>query len=119
MRGERYTGPPQDVWAFGVVAYVLLVGECPFSSAQEAQEGLVPGSKALDSLLERCGHGQELACEEPDGGGRLGDALELVRACLSVDVAKRPTFEKLMVCRYLLGEPGWEVWVPPVETAAK
>ncbi|CAE6449704.1 unnamed protein product [Rhizoctonia solani] len=116
LRGERYTGPPQDVWAFGVVAYVLLVGECPFSSAQEAQEGLEPGTKALDSLLERCGMGQDAACEEPDGGGRLGDALELVKACLSIDVTKRPSFEKIMVSRYLMGEAGWARWEPPVET---
>ncbi|CAE6423862.1 hypothetical protein BN14_01361 [Rhizoctonia solani AG-1 IB] len=115
LRGERYTGPPQDVWAFGVVAYVLLVGECPFASAQEAQEGLEPGTKALESLLERCGHGQEVACEEPDGGGRLGDALELVQACLSIDVTKRPTFEKIMVSRYLMGEAGWTHWEPPAE----
>ncbi|CAE6463846.1 unnamed protein product [Rhizoctonia solani] len=115
LRGERYTGPPQDVWAFGVVAYVLLVGECPFASAQEAQEGLEPGTKALESLLERCGHGQEVACEEPDGGGRLGDALELVKACLSIDVTKRPTFEKIMVSRYLMGEVGWAHWDPPAE----
>ncbi|CUA73869.1 hypothetical protein RSOLAG22IIIB_01390 [Rhizoctonia solani] len=116
LRGERYTGPPQDVWAFGVVAYVLLVGECPFSSAQEAQEGLALGTKALDSLLERCGLGQEIACEEPDGGGRLGHALELVKACLSVDVNKRPSFEKIMVSRYLMGEVGWARWEPPAET---
>ncbi|CAE6424883.1 unnamed protein product [Rhizoctonia solani] len=121
LRGERYTGPPQDVWAFGVVAYVLLVGECPFSSAQEAQEGLMPGTKALDSLLERCGLGQEVACEEPDGGGKLGDALELVKACLSTDVTKRPSFEKIMVSRYLMGEVGWARWDPPAEvpTATK
>jgi hypothetical protein len=98
-----------------VVAYVLLVGECPFASAQEAQEGLEPGTKALESLLERCGHGQEVACEEPDGGGRLGDALELVQACLSIDVTKRPTFEKIMVSRYLMGEAGWTHWEPPAE----
>jgi protein-serine/threonine kinase len=119
LRGERYTGPPQDVWAFGVVAYVLLVGECPFSSAQEAQTGLEPDTKALECLLERCGNGQENACEEPDGGGRLCDALELVRACLAVDVSKRPTFEKVMVSRYLVGGSGWTEYVPPSEPEAK
>ncbi|KAF8760923.1 kinase-like protein [Rhizoctonia solani] len=53
--------------------------------------------------------------EEPDGGGRLGDALELVKACLSIDVTKRPTFEKIMVSRYLMGEVGWAHWDPPAE----
>lgn len=115
LRGERYTGPPQDVWAFGVVAYVLLVGECPFSSAQEAQTGLEPDSKALESLRERCADGHEFACEEPDGGGRLGDALELVKACLSVEVSHRPTFEKVLVSRYLAGGAGWSEYVPQAE----
>ena len=36
LRGEFYTGKEQDVWAYGVVAYVLLVGECPFATAADA-----------------------------------------------------------------------------------
>jgi len=55
LRGERYAGPPQDVWAFGIVAYVLVVGECPFSTAQEAALGLSSGSNALKALEDRCG----------------------------------------------------------------
>ena len=56
LRGERYQGKEQDVWAFGVVAYVLLVGECPFQNAAEAQEGLgSPFSPAVMGLDERCG----------------------------------------------------------------
>ncbi|KAG9314402.1 kinase-like protein [Chiua virens] len=57
LRGERYYGKEQDVWAFGVVAYVLLVGECPFLTAAEAQEGLnspfANASIALDEALWR------------------------------------------------------------------
>ncbi|KAF9241326.1 kinase-like protein [Melanogaster broomeanus] len=108
LRGERYHGKEQDVWAFGVVAYVLLVGECPFLTAAEAQEGLgSPFANASIALDERCGDDREKEGEEEDGGGALGDAAELVRACLEVDVDARPTFESILQCRFLSGQDGW------------
>ncbi|KAF8321163.1 hypothetical protein DL93DRAFT_2072892 [Clavulina sp. PMI_390] len=181
LRGETYKGPPQDVWAFGIVSYVLVVGECPFSSAAEAAIGLAPGSKALEALEERCGRPAFLTPRPPsieidvnppvlfpapsplsssspgtpptvappqppkpsvteldfsdffggpapvappvydaereqarmeegrelDGGGRLGDAMALIRACLQLDTAQRPTFEEVLRCRYLSGAEGW------------
>ena len=108
LRGERYYGKEQDVWAFGVVAYVLLVGECPFMTAAEAQEGLEsPFANASISLDERCADGKEKEGEEADGGGSLGDAAALVRACLQVDVNARPTFERILCSRFLAGEGGW------------
>ncbi|EAU93023.2 CAMK/CAMKL/PASK protein kinase [Coprinopsis cinerea okayama7 len=113
LRGERYYGKEQDVWAFGVVAYVLLVGECPFMTATEAQEGFSsPFANASISLDERCGEGKEGEGEEPDGGGALGDAAVLVRACLAVDPAARPTFEKIMQSRFLAGKGGWGMEKP-------
>jgi serine/threonine protein kinase len=108
LRGERYHGKEQDVWAFGVVAYVLLVGECPFMTPTEAQEGFEsPFANASMSLDERCAEGKEKEGEEPDGGGALGDAAMLVRACLQVDVDERPTFERILQSRFLIGEGGW------------
>lgn len=108
LRGERYYGKEQDVWAFGVVAYVLLVGECPFMTAEEAQDGLEsPFANASIALDERCAEGKELDGEEPDGGSALGDAAALVRACLRVEVAARPTFEKILQSRFLSGNGGW------------
>jgi protein-serine/threonine kinase len=105
LRGERYYGKEQDVWAFGVVAYVLLVGECPFMTAAEAQEGLEsPFANASIALDERCDGKED---EEPDGGGGLGDAAALVRACLKVQVSNRPTFEQILQCRFLAGREGW------------
>ena len=96
------------MWAFGVVAFVLLIGECPFNTAAEAQEGLEsPFANASIALDERCGDGKENDGEEPDGGGALGDAAALVRACLQVDLAARPTFEKILECRFLSGKGGW------------
>ncbi|KAH9937648.1 kinase-like domain-containing protein [Fomitopsis serialis] len=108
LRGERYFGKEQDVWAFGVVAYVMLVGECPFTTAAEAQEGLEsPFSNASIALDERCADDKEREGEEPDGGGALGDAAFLVRACLQVDVAARPTFQRILQSRFLSGRGGW------------
>lgn len=108
LRGERYHGREQDVWAFGVVAYVLLVGECPFMTAEETQEGLEsPFANASIALDERCAEGKEREGEEEDGGGALGDAAILVRACLRVDVSARPTFDKILQCRFLAGGLGW------------
>jgi len=108
LRGERYFGKEQDVWAFGVVAFVLLVGECPFVTPEEAQEGVVsPTAKAVMALDARCGGDHELEGEEKDGGGALKDAAELVRACLQVEVESRPTFDKILGSRFLSGNDGW------------
>lgn len=108
LRGERYSGKEQDVWAFGVVAYVLLVGECPFVTPAEAQEGLSSlFSKATIALDERCGGEHELEGEEEDGGGALRDAAVLVRACLEIEVGARPTFERILESRFLAGGGGW------------
>jgi protein-serine/threonine kinase len=96
------------VWAFGVVAYVMLVGECPFTTAAEAQEGLEsPFCNASICLDERCGDGKEREGEEADGGGALGDVAALVKACLQLEVSARPTFEKIIACRFLCGNGGW------------
>jgi protein-serine/threonine kinase len=108
LRGERYYGKEQDVWAFGVVAYVLLVGECPFTTADDAQVGLSsPFASATIALDERCADDKEREGEEADGGGALRDAAALVRACLQVEVSARPTFEKILQCRFLHGNGGW------------
>ncbi|KAG1755237.1 kinase-like protein [Suillus paluster] len=113
LRGERYYGKEQDVWAFGIVAYVLLVGECPFVTAAEAQEGLTsPFANASIALDERCGDDKEKEGEEDDGGGAAGDAAALVRACLQVDVGARPTFESILQCRFLKGGKGWGMELP-------
>lgn len=45
--------------------------------------------------------------EEPDGGGALGDAAALVRACLRVDVNARPSFQTILQSRFLIGYGGW------------
>ena len=147
------------------------MGECPFSTAQEAAVGLSPSCNALKALEDRCGippppvgpitsspngspklsglniignplgqtnftaaplmspslfttsfdlikpptedydaeREQAKAKEgvELDGGGRMGDAAALIKACLQLDVARRPSFMDIMGSRYLAGGDGW------------
>lgn len=81
-------------------------------TAAEAQEGLEsPFANASMALDERCTEGKEEEGLEPDGGGALGDAAGLVRACLQVKVSARPTFEQILQCRFLAGNGGWPSFV--------
>lgn len=85
----------------------MIVGECPFTTAAEAQEGLEsPFANATMALDERCSDEKAQDGLESDGGGALGDAAAMVRACLKVDVAARPSFEKILECKFLNGK-GW------------
>jgi serine/threonine protein kinase len=106
LRGEMYGGKEQDVWALGTVAYVLLVGETPFSELpDEVFVGLVPGSRAEMALEARCGSPDE--GREADGGGALCDAADFVRQCLQPEVQDRPSAEQLLLHKYLAGGTGW------------
>ena len=114
LRGEMYGGKEQDIWALGVVAYVLLVGETPFSDLpDEVLEGFHGESRAEAALEARCngsgGGGGVYVDEggEVDGGGRLGDAADLVRRCLEMELGDRPVAEMVCQHRYLRGESGW------------
>lgn len=76
-------------------------------TAEETQEGLQsPFASASIALDERCADGKEKDGEEADGGGSLRDAAALVRACLQVSVAARPTFEQILQCHFLAGITG-------------
>nr|XP_019012638.1 CAMK/CAMKL/PASK protein kinase [Kwoniella pini CBS 10737]OCF51419.1 CAMK/CAMKL/PASK protein kinase [Kwoniella pini CBS 10737] len=109
LRGEMYGGKEQDIWALGVVGYVLLVGETPFSELpDEVLEGLSDeNSRANQVLNERCMYGHQEEGLESDGGGRLEDASDLVKRCLELEMSDRPTAEILVQHRYLKGSGGW------------
>ena len=63
-------------------------------------------SSPWGALDARYAGGCELESEEGDGGGALGDAAELVRRCLQVEVAARPTAEAILGSRFLNGRGG-------------
>jgi protein-serine/threonine kinase len=108
LRGEMYSGKEQDIWALGVVAYVLLVGETPFEDLpDEVMDGLHASSRAEEALNDRCGVVHANEGTEEDGGGSLGDAADLVRRCLEMEIPCRPTAEVLCSHRFLIGEGGW------------
>lgn len=157
LRGEKYSGKEQDVWALGVVSYVLLCGDCPFWNGEEAMEGLREGTRAHTVLMDRARSltkqevteldtvspatatmdnvkfgvdrfsGQptvhspppadpaDAAVErrqqdldgQPDGGGRLGDAVDLILRCLELEPSSRPTMDQICRHRFLSGKQGW------------
>jgi protein-serine/threonine kinase len=114
LRGDLYGGKEQDVYALGTVLYVLLVGETPFADLpDEVLVGLAAGSRGLEALQERCeglalpGETPVIVEEEADGGGGLKDAEDLVRRCLEMEVADRPTADWVCNHRFLKGNEGW------------
>lgn len=123
LRGEKYGGKEQDVWALGVMGYVLLCGDCPFWNGEEAIQGLRTDSRAYHVLHERCSlpahidpqDGLEEQIEQrrldlagqADGGGQITDAVDLIQCCLELDYARRPTMDLVCQHRFLIGHSGW------------
>ena len=107
LRGEKYTGPPQDVWAFGVVAFVLVCGECPFRDSQEAERGLAPDSRSMQLLRHFCVVQPRCEGAADDGGARLPDAMDLIARCLDLDPEARPPAAELTQHSFLAGRTGW------------
>ncbi|KAJ1032480.1 hypothetical protein NDA16_000504 [Ustilago loliicola] len=135
LQGEKYAGQAQDVWALGVVGFVLLCGECPFWNGEEAVQGVEEGTRAAQTLKERCMIARggpsdsdagladadlEMApldpawspCKdkegaEPDGGGRVDDFVDLITRCLELNPESRPSAEQICQHRFLAGYAGW------------
>lgn len=135
LQGEKYAGQAQDIWALGVVGFVLLCGECPFWNGEEAVQGLEEGTRAAQTLKERCliarvgpadsevdlvdqdldmapldpawSRCKDREGAEPDGGGRVDDFVDLITRCLELDPESRPSAEQICQHRFLAGYAGW------------
>lgn len=127
LRGERYEGPPQDIWAYGVLAYVLVCGECPFHNMDEANHGLAPGCKSLDTLRHFCleqsadkvnkdNDKHDDATNTTDGGGQREQLYDLICLCLQVDPAKRPNAQYILRHQFFVGKAGWLGWGPDAQS---
>ncbi|KAH8920898.1 kinase-like protein [Atractiella rhizophila] len=135
LKGERYGGKETDVWALGVLLYVLIVGECPFYAAEEVQDGVREGTRGLWALKskikvadpQRSGSASSSPILSPTGGlpdpapgsGTMRDAVDLCARCLEVVSTERPSTEEIMIHAFFRGNEGWrghKGWalLPPV-----
>ncbi|WFC99512.1 serine/threonine protein kinase [Malassezia yamatoensis] len=125
IRGDKYVGFPQDVWAFGVMAYVLVCGECPFQNPSEAILGLVNESRPMQLLQQFCfeeanprSESEFIASSDLHSGkGELFYLYDMIVQCLKLEPDQRPTAADLLRHRFLIGSAGWSgteaLWTDP------
>ena len=73
LRGEKYDGRPQDVWALGILLYTMLYKENPFYNVDEIMEGDL---RIPYTFSEKC--------------------TNLIRRILVRDIPSRPTVADIM-----------------------
>ncbi|KAG0173038.1 hypothetical protein DFQ30_009055 [Apophysomyces sp. BC1015] len=78
LRGQTYQGPPQDVWALGILLYTLIYRETPFYSVDEILDG-------------------ELRVPSVPVPG----AMNILRRMLDRQVAQRPTIDQVLADAWL------------------
>ncbi|KAL9075839.1 MAG: hypothetical protein Q9157_003849 [Trypethelium eluteriae] len=84
-----------DVWAFGVIAFTVLVGELPFRHelAPKLQSKILGGEWDVQALRRA-----PAVAEMEDGEGKVE---EMVRGCLTVDTAERWRITDVVGSRWL------------------
>eukprot|EP01134_Creolimax_fragrantissima_P004053 CFRG4053T1 len=88
-QGHVY-GKGVDIWAVGVICYVLLCGYSPFNGAD------------VTDLVEAIQNG-EFDFDDEYFGDVSDSAKDFIRCCLESNVADRMTVEELLVHEWLLG----------------
>ncbi|RUS18057.1 serine/threonine-protein kinase ppk6, partial [Endogone sp. FLAS-F59071] len=73
LQGKKYDGPPQDIWALGILLYTLIYKENPFYS--------------IDEILARELRIPFVLCE---------DSIDLIKKMLNRDIEKRPTIDEVL-----------------------
>ncbi|GAA5828072.1 hypothetical protein JCM11251_005718 [Rhodosporidiobolus azoricus] len=130
LKGARYGGKEQDVWALGVLGYVIVCGECPFWSPDEATQGLNPSTRALFALQSKlsssptspttrtsnssaplnsasAAYAAVEAALDASSPPLMADAVDLVQRCLEIDPLNRPTADIICDHVFLAGKGGW------------
>ena len=91
--GTPNAGKPVDVWATGVVAFILLCGYPPFYSETGDPE----------DLYAKIGQGIQADTFDPDDWENVSpEAQEFIRACLVLDAAKRPSVGDLLLHEWMM-----------------
>ncbi|KAL7751503.1 hypothetical protein RI367_002964 [Sorochytrium milnesiophthora] len=75
LRGEKYPGPPQEVWSLGILLYTLLFSGAPFANVQQVLNNETP---------------------RPRNRGASEQVLDLVGWMLQKSPTKRATLEQVM-----------------------
>ncbi|KAL8277370.1 hypothetical protein RQP46_010210 [Phenoliferia psychrophenolica] len=120
LKGQRYGGRETDIWALGILGFVLICGECPFVTMSDTIEGLHPSSRAYSSLLGKIPTLSPSASSllPPAFTHPLADllqeearmelAVDLVQRCLEVEPVNRPTANDVLDHEFFLGQDGWK-----------
>jgi serine/threonine protein kinase len=107
LRGERYDGRQTDIWALGVLGYVMLCGESPFWTKEEATFGAFHDCQANGHSSNRAaGLGDttraaialKAKVTSSEESELMADAIDLVSHCLAASAVDRPT--AMQVCRH-------------------
>ncbi|KAL2221082.1 kinase-like domain-containing protein [Thermoascus aurantiacus ATCC 26904] len=87
--------PAVDIWAFGVVAFAVVVGSRPFQDAfsPRVQSNILGGNWDRDAVLGDKANPVDLRDRQ--------DALELIKGCLEMDPDKRWTIRDVLNSQWL------------------
>jgi serine/threonine protein kinase len=99
--GSSYDAKAADVWAYGITLYRAVFGYFPFNLESAHGLAVLPTIIMVKDLLTN----EDLVIPELPQGTHP-TVVELIRATLQKDVAKRPTFEEIVAFEYF--RDAWE-----------